>query len=338
MNNDYIIELTNLQLGFKNGRKTKLLGQPFGVQAAKGQLIALIGSNGAGKSTLIKTICNLHPAVSGTIIINNQPLNNLNRLELARLVSLVSTDLERTTKLRVYDLVALGRFPHNNWLGTISSEDHKIIVQAIKDVGMENFMDNDGLTLSDGEYQRVMIARALAQDTPIIMLDEPTAFLDLANRYHIISLLNQLAHDQQKTILFSTHDLAIAMQHADQLWVMTPESFYAGISEDLLLKGVFDHLFRDKKMMFDLESMQYKQQKKQKASIAISGENQLVAVTKSAMERIGFKVVSNKPADVAVYVFGNKEQICWEIETKTGKQTVNSVEALLHYFKMNSKL
>jgi iron complex transport system ATP-binding protein len=308
LEDQFTIQLKNLQLGYKSKQQEFLIGNPMTASASKGQLVALIGANGCGKSTLLRTISKLQQPISGEVKIKNIPVNQLNRLQMAKLVGLVTTDLERTANLNVYELVALGRFPHNNWLGQITDFDDQIIREAIKSVGMEHFTKKNVINLSDGEYQRVMIARALAQDTEVIILDEPTAFLDLPNKYSTVNLLWDLTRKVQKTILFSTHDLNIAMQFADLVWIMAKDSLCQGAPEELLINGSFDHIFTDRSVVFDHQSFQFKKQKTWRGEVGLAGDDRLAVFTRMALERVGIKTESNKtmPLSVKVMLIDNK--------------------------------
>lgn len=207
------ITLRDVSLGYAGKPLLERLDAGFGW----GELTGLVGRNGAGKSTLLRTIAGLQKPLGGEILINGLPLAQLDARARASLIGFVSTERVLVDNLRVADVVALGRTPYTNWLGTLTAADHEQVARSLQLVGMEAFAQKDIQTLSDGERQRVMIARALAQDTPIILLDEPTAFLDLPNKYEICMLLRSLAHEQGKTIFFSTHDLTIALEFCDML-------------------------------------------------------------------------------------------------------------------------
>ncbi len=208
-----MIELRNITLGY--GARTLVEGAS--ATFARGELSALLGRNGTGKSTLLRAVAGLAHPTHGTIMLDGRAVSSLPPKEAAALAAFVSTDVVRVQNLRAYDAVALGRAPYTGWFGRLTPADHDAAARALALVGMQEFASKGLDTLSDGERQRVMIARALAQDTPIILLDEPTAFLDLPNRYEIFALLRRLAHDEGKTIICSTHDLGIALGACDTL-------------------------------------------------------------------------------------------------------------------------
>lgn len=206
-----MITLKDFSIGYKN----RSLLTDANAHFAAATLTSLIGRNGTGKSTLLRAIAGLNPNYSGTIQLNGQDIRSLSAIALAKTLAFVSTQRTRIPSMRCVDAVAMGRAPYTNWIGRMQKEDEEIVVRSLTDVGMESFAQRTLDTMSDGECQRVMIARALAQDTPIILLDEPTSFLDMPSRYDLVRLLNRLAHEQGKCILFSTHELDIATKMTD---------------------------------------------------------------------------------------------------------------------------
>ena len=211
-----MITLDNLTLAY--GSKTIL--EAANTTFSRGTLTALVGRNGSGKSTLLRALAAIDAPHSGSVLVDGKPLHSLTAVERAKAISFVSTQRVRVANLLCRDVVATGRAPYTNWIGRINSEDSAIINQALAAVGIEAFANRAIDTLSDGEFQRVMIARALAQQTPVILLDEPTAFLDIPTRFEICRLLADLAHNQQKTIIFSTHDIDAAMAVCDNVAIM----------------------------------------------------------------------------------------------------------------------
>lgn len=220
-----ILSLQNLTLGYK---KDKPLVRDINIKASGGDFIALVGRNGTGKSTLLRSLAGLaHPA-AGNILLDGRSLFEMRPTQRAQHISFVSTENIRVAHLRVWDIVALGRAPYSSWSGALSDDDNAIVAKSIEEVGMSTFTDINVDRLSDGERGRVMIARAIAQQSDIILLDEPTAFLDLPNRYHIMELLKSLAHNANKLVILSTHELGMAQELADQLWVIAGESIECG--------------------------------------------------------------------------------------------------------------
>lgn len=208
-----MITLRNFSMGFGSRVLLDNVNQTF----YKGQLTALIGRNGAGKSTLLRAIAGLNNRYSGEIVVDGHDIRTLSAPQKARLIAMVSTDKARVSRLRCEDIVAMGRAPYTNWIGRMQEIDREIVMKSLRSTGMESYAGRTMDTMSDGECQRIMIARALAQDTPIVLLDEPTSFLDLPNRYELCTLLATLAHQEGKTILFSTHELDIALKMTDSI-------------------------------------------------------------------------------------------------------------------------
>ena len=245
----YTIELHDVTLGYGE----RVLMADASVGFGWGELTALIGRNGTGKSTLLRTIAALAKPQKGHITIGGMDASELTMREVASRIAFVSTEDVRVQNLHVWDVVSLGRAPYTNWVGRLTEEDKTKVRESLRLVGMEHFAEASMDSLSDGERQRVMIARALAQDTPIILLDEPTAFLDLPNKYEICLLLKRLAHKEGKCILFSTHDLSIAIEICDTIAIIEGGKFHYGTAEMLMEEGVMQRIFNSTQIEFDRE-------------------------------------------------------------------------------------
>lgn len=245
----YSVSLHGLTLGYP-GRE---LFSDADVGFGQGEFTALIGRNGTGKSTLLRTIAGLLKPLAGYVEVDGRGLDSLGNKERASLISFVSTEDIRVAGLKVYDVVGLGRAPYTNWIGMLSDLDHREVRKALHLVGMADFAGHSVDTLSDGERQRVMIARSLAQNTPIILLDEPTAFLDLPNKYDISLLLRSLAHEHGKTVIFSTHDMNIALELCDMVVMINGGRFTYGTTEQIISRGDLDRLFEGTSVVFDLQ-------------------------------------------------------------------------------------
>lgn len=218
---------------------------------APGTLTALIGRNGTGKSTLLRAVAGLAPAAGGRIELCGRPLDQLTPRQRAETVAFVTTDKVRIANLPCEDVVALGRAPYTNWIGRMQETDRAVVERALALVGMEAFARKTMDRMSDGECQRVMIARALAQDTPVMLLDEPTAFLDLPNRYELALLLRRLAHDEGKCILFSTHDLDVALTLCDTVALIDTPQLHALPAAEMAASGHIERLFTGGGIVFD---------------------------------------------------------------------------------------
>lgn len=304
------LDLHDLTIGYISGKNHYPIIENINIKAQKGQLICFMGPNGVGKSTLLRTICKLQPALSGNILINSKALRDISASNLAKQISLVLTDRINAGNLSAYELVALGRYPYLGWNVKPDAQDQQQVERAINQAGIQDLIDKKVYALSDGQLQKVMIARALAQDTPIMILDEPTAHLDLNNRVAVVNLLKKLAQDTQKTIIMATHELDLALQTADRLWLAgSQQPIQEGIPEDLVLNGIIDNVFQLKG--YDLKTGQL-----EKTSlgykISIEGEGHNYLWTKNALERNGFEI-DNK-AEFTVQI--KEKPLTWMINKK----------------------
>lgn len=234
-----MIRLDNISLGYSN----RTLIENLTINIKRGELTALVGRNGTGKSTLLRAIAGLGTPLGGKILLDGKKLSSLTSAELATTISFVTTDKVRIANLRCRDVVALGRAPYTNWIGRMQEGDKAIVEESLAAVGMSSYADKSMDKMSDGECQRIMIARALAQQTPIILLDEPTAFLDMPNRYELCDLLRQLAHNENKCILFSTHELDIAVSLCDSIALIAPPQLHLLPTEEMIRSGYIEKLF-----------------------------------------------------------------------------------------------
>ena len=292
-----LLHTSDLRTGYhQSGRTITVSGELPGLQLCKGQLICLLGPNGSGKSTLLRTLAGLQPAIGGRIELEGQW--DLNPSELAKKISLVLTDRVTGINLDVYSLVALGRYPWSDWLGGLKEADKTAIAGAIEAVGIGGLLDRKVHTLSDGESQKVMLARALAQDTPILMLDEPTAHLDLPSRIRLMRLLHRLARELNKGILLSTHELDLAMQVADEVWLLEAGGrFHRGAPEDLILDGIFEAVFAREDVVFDRETGVFRIPPEGSRSIRLEGEGMTAFWTRRALQREGFIIGASADID-----------------------------------------
>lgn len=215
-----MLTIENISLGYGK----KILLRDISATAAAGELIMLAGRNGSGKSTLLRAVAGLAKPLSGRILADGKDISAIPRNEAAMKVSFVSTERIRIPRFRCRDIVALGRAPWTGWAGRLSDTDEQTVSDAMETVGMSGFADRTMDSISDGECQRIMIARALAQDTPLMVLDEPTAFLDVPGRHQITDILKRLAAEKGKTVIFSTHDISIGLKRADKVWLIDGDS------------------------------------------------------------------------------------------------------------------
>lgn len=246
----------NLRIGYPaKHRSYDILGGPFNLQLQRGQLVCLLGPNGAGKTTLLKTLTGMLKPVSGDVYLEGESVFKITAGRLSRSVSIVLTDRQYPGNMTVYGLVALGRSPYTGWWGNLSQFDEKVIRQSMDDAGIGHKASKYLDRISDGERQKAVIARALAQDTYMVILDEPTAHLDLPNRTEVMLTLKKLASEKNKAIILSTHDLDLALQTADVLWLFDAEgNLFTGVPEDLVLDGSLAKAFPLQHSFFDLQS------------------------------------------------------------------------------------
>ena len=297
MNDTPLLTARNLTIGYKTGkRESRIVSEFLNLDLWSGQLVCLLGPNGAGKSTLMRTLSGLQPTLSGEITIDNQPLTDLKPVDLAQKLSLVLTERIDAGNLTVRELVALGRTPYTGWLGSLSEIDKKKIDWSMDATDTKSYAERRMNELSDGERQKVMLARALAQDTKLILLDEPTAHLDLPNRVEMMRLLHNLARQTNKAILLSTHELDLALQAADKLWLMHPDGkLVSGVPEDLVLNGSFEAAFIKNGFHFDRNTGTFTIHKEASSTpIYLHGKSNLIFWTKRALQREDF-VVSDDP-------------------------------------------
>lgn len=315
MNSQHVnIVLRDLSVGYRKGKRFVAVKEGINLTATSGELIALVGSNGIGKSTLLRTLTSFQKPISGDVMLNGQPLQTFHIKDLAKILSFVSTEAIRVQNLRVCDLLAMGRYPYTNMMGTLTENDRQIIKRAIEQVGLVGYEERMIDQISDGERQRAMIARTLVQDTPLIILDEPTAFLDIRNKYEIIHLLHSLAKSENKTVLFSTHDLNISASEVDKIWLMLDDAVIEGAPEDLALAGHFDRMFRSEKVFFDSESGDFVLRKNTIANYSLIGaEGKINRWTNRALVRMGLVSTENNPL-VKVFYKQTAGNIIWQIE------------------------
>lgn len=244
-----MITARHLTIGYRN----HVVVSDITVSLLPGRLTAFIGRNGAGKSTLIRTLTGEIPPLSGEVLLEDRPLTQWCGRELAHRIAIVTTDPIMAGALTVREVAALGRDPHTGIFGRLHADDKAAVQQALQNTGMTALADRLFASLSDGEKQKCLIARALAQDTPIIILDEPFSYLDVAARVELLGLLLDLCHEKGKFILFSTHDVAQALRMADEIWMLTAQGqLQTGSPEELVANGNINLLFDSQNVKFDM--------------------------------------------------------------------------------------
>ena len=252
-----VLKTTDLTIGYKSNKQTKIIASDINLTLKSGKLISLIGSNGIGKSTFLKTISGIIPSIKGNVFLNNKSIETYSNNELAESLSLVLTEKLPTSTLTVYELIALGRQPYTNWLGQLSETDQKQIENALNLTQITHLRDRKYYELSDGQFQKVMIARAIAQDTPFLILDEPSTHLDVFHKVSLFKLLQKVSHETNKCVLFSTHDLDLAIQLSDEIIIMKENLFKHNSPDELINQGIFDNFFYDDSIVFDRNTKQF---------------------------------------------------------------------------------
>lgn len=252
-----ILDVDNLSVGYKD----KIVCNNISFRLNSGECAAIVGVNGIGKSTLLRTIANLQDSLGGSITISGTPLAQLKSNTLAKKISLVLTETIASKNLTVKEIIALGRQPYTNWIGNLNQTDIKKVYEAIEMLGLNDLKEKRCYELSDGQLQRVMIARALSQDTDIILLDEPTTHLDLFHKVRILKLLKSIAHQTNKTILFTSHEIEMAIQLCDKILILDGEANPFEQPCKLIENGAFEILFPEEIVKFDATTGTFRIQK-----------------------------------------------------------------------------
>ncbi len=253
MNHVETVRLTDVSIGYRTRQGVRTVAQSITAALQQGELTCLLGPNGVGKSTLLRTLSAFQPCLGGTISVDDRPLQDYSAKELAQHIGVVLTERPDVQQMTVWQMVAMGRSPYTGFWGSLHADDERVVNEAISQVGIAPLAERQVATLSDGERQKVMIAKALAQQTAVIFLDEPTAFLDYPSKVDILLLLRRICHDQQHTVLLSTHDIELAMQVADTLWLLQKDGALAiGSPRSLADDGVLRRFVEDgSQVVFD---------------------------------------------------------------------------------------
>lgn len=323
-----LLEIQALEIGYtQKGKRPIPLLPPINVQLSKGDFVALSGPNGAGKTTLFRTLTAALPPLSGHISFLGKPLQDYSAKEKASLFSIVLTERPDDFFMKVLDIVATGRYPFTGWYAKLDRTDIEMIEESMERVDIQDLAQRTFVSLSDGEKQKVMIAKALAQNTPIIFLDEPTAFLDFPSKLELMHLLQKLAHEDQKTILFSSHDLELMLRSADKMWLMAKnQPLISGIPEDLVLSDAINTYFGRKNLSFDLNSGHFTEQPQYLGKIGIAIGSIEAKWVAHALQRKGYQVIENENTDVFVELQGKN----FELHTNERINTYQSIEKLLY--------
>ena len=248
-----MLDLRDLYIGYDEDTSRHIVAEALNASLAQGTMACLVGANGVGKSTLMRTLSGFQPALRGEVRIEGRPIGEYTPRELSEKVGVVLTERNATPDLTVEEVVAIGRMPYTNFWGRLTAADHRAVDEAIALVGIESLRHKKIGRVSDGERQKVMIAKALAQQTGIILLDEPTAFLDYGSKVSVMRLLRRLAHEQGKVVLLSTHDLEIAFQTTDEVWILQREGLQTGTLDELEQRGAVSKFLATSGLHYDAE-------------------------------------------------------------------------------------
>jgi len=335
-----ILTTRDLTIGYTSRKQAgRVVAESLTLDLWPGQLVCLLGPNGAGKSTLMRTLAGLQPQLDGEIKLAGENLENVSPVQLARYLSLVLAERVDAGNMRVRELVTLGRTPYTGWLGHITHQDIEKVEDALRMTDTQQYQHRRVDQLSDGERQKVMLARALAQDTDLILLDEPTAHLDLPNRVDMMRLLHQLTRQTGKAILLSTHELDLALQAADRLWLLAPGGKLAtGTPEDLVLNGLFEATFTraDARagFYFDQETGSFSIHAAESGpAVSLTGDAGLIFWTRRALQREGFRVNQATTSDCRIDVIRSGDVPRWTCTCLGESYPYTSIEQVLTFLQ-----
>lgn len=326
------IHIKNLSIGYPGKGDVKVVANNICAGINSGELTCLLGANGVGKSTLLRTLSAFQPRLSGEIHIQGKDLSTYTDKQLSKVISVVLTEKCDIRNMTALELIGLGRSPYTGFWGTLSKEDKAVVDNAIELVGISNLANRMVHTLSDGERQKVMIAKALAQETPVIYLDEPTAFLDFPSKVEMMQLLHRLSRRTDKTIFLSTHDLELALQIADKIWLMDKlNGVTIGTPEDLSLDGSLSCFFARKGIVFDLDTGLFRVNTEYTSQVRLVGHGQKYAMVRKALQRNGILANRNIESDVYIETGDLKGDGTFVFHPSNGKEaiTVKTIDKLL---------
>lgn len=330
---EILLRAENLRIGYLLGKKEIKVCDGMNFELKRGELVALLGPNGAGKSTLLRTLSSSLQPLSGNVFYSGRLLKNISQRDLSRKISVVLTDHTQAGGLTVSELVSLGRQPYTGFFGRLKARDLRLVDEAINSVGL-SFKSNSYMAeLSDGERQKAMIAKALVQETDVLLLDEPAAFLDVASKLELMALLRQIAVERNCAVLFSSHDVEQALALSDKLWLMGRDGLLCGGTEDMVLQGHLSDLFRSNNVRFDIGSGVYRLCSDTAASVSVKAQDlSLLFWAKNALLRNGYGITDGLAVEFAIDL---KSKDCIEIKTKNSIVVCKSFEEMLETIREN---
>lgn len=331
---EILLRAENLRIGYLLGKKEIKVCDGMNFELKRGELVAFLGPNGAGKSTLLRTLSSSLQPLSGNVFYSGRLLKNISQRDLSRKISVVLTDHTQAGGLTVSELVSLGRQPYTGFFGRLKARDLRLVDEAINSVGL-SFKSNSYMAeLSDGERQKAMIAKALVQETDVLLLDEPAAFLDVASKLELMALLRQIAVERNCAVLFSSHDVEQALTLSDKLWLMSRDGLLCGGTEDMVLQGHLSDLFRSDNVRFDIGSGVYRLCSDTSASVSVKAQDlSLLFWAKNALLRNGYGITDGLAVEFAIDL---KSKDCIEIKTKNSIVVCKSFEEMLETIRENN--
>jgi len=333
-----MLSIENLTIGYRNGRSTHVVASDIDEELHEGELVCLLGPNGAGKSTLMRTVAGMQEPLGGRVSVDGEDIHEMAARDRARRLAVVLTERVDGGLLTSHALVGLGRYPHTNWSGRLSEHDHDVVSPCIARVGAEELEHRYVGDLSDGERQRVMMARALAQEPRMMILDEITAFLDLPRRVEIMRLLRRLARETRQAILISTHDLDLALRAADRVWLMPKGGeLRTGAPEDLVLDGSFEAAFASEGVDFDSKRGAFQVHQTTEDVIEVEGQGLPLHWTARALEREGLGVWDGSGARPSVRIAISERPPVWELQRGDNVTRHASIHALAAALRSDRK-
>ncbi len=329
-----MIRLHQLIIGYKKRDEQQRLSVALNFSASSGGLVAIVGPNGVGKSTLLRTLVRQQEALGGYAEIDGTRWDRFSRREFARICSFVPTGRLPVSRFTVFEAVAMARYPYTGWGGKLKSADLQAIEEALQGVHLTDMRDRLLGELSDGERQRTLIARALAQDTPLILLDEPTAFLDVPNRYEVLQMMRDLSAEKEKLFIFSSHDLEFILEIADKIWLLYPDNALEGAPEELLRQQALEPLFRKTDIRYELDKgLHIPVRQRYTATVLLTGDPAGIPWLEKALRRSGYPV-SFTAGEIKVKVL--KKSFNVQIKNQP-EESFQSIYSLILYLKKQSR-
>jgi iron complex transport system ATP-binding protein len=329
-----LLSSIDLEIGYKQKTERKPILKKLNLDIFPSQFICLLGPNGSGKSTLLRTLAGLQNKLGGNIKINGKDFQNFSAVEKSRTVAVILTDSIDVIGLNVSDVIALGRIPYVGWSGKLKDYDHQIIEKIIKQIDVESMALQPFIELSDGEKQRVLIGRALAQEPDLLILDEPTSHLDLTWTVEVMLLLRKLCHENRLGIVMSSHDFDLTLRLADDIWLIDSQGqWLSGIPEEMALKGVFNKLFTNKHLNFEITNGSWKICENIKGNVFVDGCGATKFWTEKLIERIGFSIRSSKTKINITIKNKERDELVWILENDGKSLGFQNLKYLENYMK-----